>query len=70
MRKPESREHWLTEVEFIEAQARTPYPDRMASFETYCRMQASFAAKDGYTEIAARIIDAARRVARHNAIGV
>ena len=58
-RKPETREWGAVEVEFIEGEARKPRP--MGAFYSYCNMQASFAAQDGFPEFQARIL-AAREV--------
>ncbi len=53
MRLPHSDTWWQSEVEFIEVEAEKP--KKMDMFQEYCQMQAKFAARDGYPELAARI---------------
>ena len=52
-RKPESREWWEEETQFIESESRKRF--RMGSFDFYCGMQYNFAIKDGFPELAERI---------------
>ena len=54
-RNPESREYWLEETAFIENQWALDTKDRMDAFPAYVKMQASFARKDGFPDLALRI---------------
>ena len=59
MRKPKSKEFWISEAEFIEAEAKKDNP--MACFGSYCAMQARFAEQDGCHEESQRIITAGEK---------
>jgi len=54
MRVPSSRAWWEEETRFIEEEAKKPYP--MGEFRSYRVMQAKFAEKDGFVDLAARIL--------------
>lgn len=59
MRKPDTREWWETETVFIEDETKKPYS--MGAFHNYCDMQARFAKKDGFPDLAARILAAKKK---------
>lgn len=57
-RTPNSQEWWEKETAFIEMQSVSWI--RMGEFSSYCSMQARFADKDGFPELAERIRQAER----------
>ena len=57
-RKPYPREWWEEETQFIESESRKRF--RMGEFSSYCCMQARFADKDGFSDLAERIRTAER----------
>lgn len=56
MRKPATRAWWEEETAWIEKEGQKRYP--MGAFPQYCDMQAHFAEKDGFPDLAARILAA------------
>lgn len=50
---PKSREWWELETIWIERESKKEI--RMAAFNKYCTMQATFAKKDGFQDLATRI---------------
>lgn len=59
MREPKPRSWWEEETLFIEQESRKRYP--MQAFYSYCGMQAMFADRDGFPDLAARILTARKQ---------
>ena len=56
-RKPDSLEGWQAELAWVLSVKDNP----PGAFVSYCEMQARFAEKDGFPEIANQILDASRQ---------
>ena len=62
MRVAQNEDYWIDELRFVNFEAGKEFP--MNAFRAYCEMQASFAEKDGFSEIAKCIEAAACKTRR------